>query len=71
MPTFRDSKRALAERCLGEPSLDLTVDERSFLEEFLRRYPDDPTLTPVDRRRLVRALALLAGRLPHEPVEDH
>lgn len=64
MSTFGDSKRALAERCLGDPSLDLTTAERSLLEEFLRRYPGDSTLTPVDRRRLVRELALLADRLP-------
>ena len=59
-------KRALARRWLDDPTLDLGVDDRAFLEEYLERYPDDPTLTPVDRRRLARQFGLLAGRLPSE-----
>ena len=32
---------------------DLVPEERRQLEEFARRYPADPTLTPTERRALL------------------
>jgi hypothetical protein len=60
------TKLELAMRWLNDPSLDLNHQERELLEEYVRRYPDDPTLTPVDRRRLAREFALIASRLAHD-----
>lgn len=56
-------KLATARRWLTEPEARITTEERALLEEFVRRYPEDPTLTPPDRRRLVREYALIAVRL--------
>jgi hypothetical protein len=60
------TKLELALRWLNDPSIDLNHEEREVLEEYVRRYPDDPTLTPVDRRRLAREFALIASRLAHD-----
>jgi hypothetical protein len=60
------TKLELAMRWLNDPAVDLNHDERELLEEYVRRYPDDPTLTPVDRRRLAREFALIASRLAHD-----
>lgn len=56
-------KRALAVRWLEDETIELSADERSLLTEYVERYPTDPTLTRVDKRRLAREFALLAGRL--------
>ena len=60
------TKLELAMRWLNDPAIDLNHDERELLQEYVRRYPDDPTLTPVDRRRLAREFALIASRLAHD-----
>ncbi len=57
-------KTEQARRWLGDETLDLDEKDRTLLEEFVRRYPDDPTMTPVDRRRLARGYSLLVQRLP-------
>jgi hypothetical protein len=48
---------------LADPALPIDAAERALLEELVRRYPEDPTLTPPERRRLLREYALIAGRL--------
>lgn len=63
MTSPHDEKLAAARRWLAEPEARISVEERAFLEEFVRRYPEDPGLTPPDRRRLVREYALIAERL--------
>lgn len=56
-------KLAMARRWLAASDGRLTAEERALLEEFVRRYPEDPTLTPPDRRRLVREFAFISDRL--------
>ena len=63
MTSPQDEKAVLARRWLAEPEPRISAEERAFLEEFVRRYPGDPGLTPPERRRLVREYALLAERL--------
>lgn len=63
MTSLQAEKVALARRWLAELEPRISAEERVFLEEFVRRYPGDPGLTPPERRRLVREYALLAERL--------
>jgi hypothetical protein len=56
-------KVEMAKRWLAEPGFPLTTHDRELLEEFVRRYPDDPTLSPPERRRLLRGHALVLDRL--------
>lgn len=65
MTAPEEAKRELAKRWLADPSLDLDGGDLALLREFVARYPHDPELTSVDRRRLVRGFALLADRLPN------
>lgn len=58
------NKRALAAKWLQDDTIELSEAERSVLTEYVERYPGDPTLTRVDKRRLAREFALLAARLP-------
>lgn len=58
-----EPKQEKARRWLSHPPIDLHESERELLEEFASRYPGDPTLTAVDRRRLVRQFSLIADRV--------
>ncbi len=64
--TPESTKLELAMRWLNDSSIDLNHEERELLVEYVGRYPADPTLTPVDRRRLAREFALIASRLAHD-----